>query len=65
MLDSNRYFTHPFYLSLILISKNDCVMGILVLDVGREHVLLPRHVVCASVINDLAWAPGCINLQDI
>jgi hypothetical protein len=38
-------------------------LGILVLDVGGEHCLLPRHVVCASAVNDPACAAGCINLQ--
>jgi hypothetical protein len=54
MLDSNRYFTYPLYLALVSISKDDRVMGILILDVGGEHVLLPHHVVCASAINDPA-----------
>jgi hypothetical protein len=49
--------------TLIPISKYDCIMGILVLDVGGEHLLLPRHVVCASTIDNPAGAPGCINLQ--
>jgi hypothetical protein len=53
MLDSNRYFTYPLYLTLILMSKDHRVMRILVLDVGSEQVL-PRHVVCASAINDPA-----------
>jgi hypothetical protein len=30
---------------LVPISKDDHVIGILILDVGGEHVLLPRHVV--------------------
>jgi hypothetical protein len=54
MLGSDGYFTQTFDLALIPISKYDCVVGILVLDVGDEHLLLPRHVVCA---------PRCINLQ--
>jgi hypothetical protein len=54
MLDSKRDFTYPLYLALIPISKDGRVMRILVLDVGGEHVLLPRHMVCASVINDPA-----------
>ena len=41
-----------FYLALIPISKGNYVMGILILNVGDEHLLLPYHVVCASVIND-------------
>jgi hypothetical protein len=63
MLGSDDYFTQTLDLSLVPISKDDSVLGILVLDVGGEHFLLPRHVVCASAINDLACAPGCINLQ--
>jgi hypothetical protein len=57
MLGSDGYFTQTFDLALIPISKDDCVMGILVLDVGGEHLLLPRHVVCASAINNPACAP--------
>ena len=34
--------------------KDDRVLGILVLDVGGEHLLLPRHVVCASAVNNPA-----------
>jgi hypothetical protein len=49
MLVSNRYFTYPLYLALILISKDNSVIGIL--DIGGKH-LLPCHVVCASAIND-------------
>jgi hypothetical protein len=63
MLDSDGYFTQTLDLALIPISKYDSVLGILVLDVGGEHFLLPRHVVCASAINDPACATGCINLQ--
>jgi hypothetical protein len=48
---------------LIPISKYDRVVGILVLDVGGEHLLLPCHVVCASNVNNLACALGCIHLQ--
>jgi hypothetical protein len=48
---------------MIPISKDVHVLGIVVLDVGSEHFLLPRHVVCASAINNSACAPGCINLQ--
>jgi hypothetical protein len=62
MLGSNRYFTHSLYLALVPISKDDRVMGILILDVGGEHVLFPRHMFCASAINDPALAPRCINL---
>jgi hypothetical protein len=27
-------------------------MGILILDIGGEHLLLPRHVVCASAVDN-------------
>jgi hypothetical protein len=63
MLGSDGYFTQTFDLALVHISKYDYVLGILVLDVGGEHSLLPRHVVCASTINNPACAIGCINLQ--
>jgi hypothetical protein len=64
MLGSNVYFTQTFDFALIPISKYDRVVGIHVLDVGGEHSLLLYHVVCASAVNNLACAPGCINLQD-
>jgi hypothetical protein len=38
---------------------------IIILDVENEHLLLLRHVVCASAINNPAQAPGCINLEGI
>jgi hypothetical protein len=41
MLGSDGYFTQTFDFALILISKYYRVMGILVLDVGGEHLLLP------------------------
>jgi hypothetical protein len=63
MLGSDGYFTQTFDLALVPISKYDHVLGIFVLDVGGEHSLLPRHVVCASAINNPACALGCINLQ--
>jgi hypothetical protein len=63
MLGSDGYFTQTLDLALVPISKDDSVLGILVPDVGGEHFLLPRHVVCASAINDTACASGCINLQ--
>jgi hypothetical protein len=54
MLGSDDYFFQTLDLALVLISKDDSVLGILVLDVGGEHFLLPDRVVCASDINDLA-----------
>jgi hypothetical protein len=43
-----------FDLALVPISKDNCVMGVLVLDVGGEHLLIPRHVVCASAVDNPA-----------
>jgi hypothetical protein len=63
MLGSDGYFTQTLYLALVPISKDDSVLGILVLDIGGEHFILPRHVVCAFAINNPACALGCINLQ--
>jgi hypothetical protein len=40
--------------ALVPICKDDRILGILVLDVGGEHLLLPRHVVCASVVDNPA-----------
>ena len=57
MLGSDGYFTQTFNLAMVLISKDDRVLGILVLDVGGEQFLLPRHVVCASAVNNLTCAP--------
>jgi hypothetical protein len=48
---------------MIPISKDNCVLGILVLDIGGEHLLLSYHMVCASAINNPTCALGCINLQ--
>jgi hypothetical protein len=63
MLGSDGYFTQTFDLALVPISKDNRIMGILVLDVGSERLLLPRHVVCASAINNPTSAPRCINPQ--
>jgi hypothetical protein len=63
MLGSDGYFAQTLDLALVLISKDDSVLGILVLDIGGEHFLLPRHVVSAFAINDPTSTPGCINLQ--
>ena len=54
MLAGDSYLAQAFDLALIPISKDDRILGILVLDVGGEHLLLPRHVVCASAIDYLA-----------
>jgi hypothetical protein len=52
MLGSNLYFTHPLYLALVPISKYDCVMRIFILDIRTEHLLPPRHMVRAFVIDN-------------
>jgi hypothetical protein len=54
MLSCDGYLALAFDLALLPISKDDSVLGIPVLDVGGEHFLLPRHVVCASAINNPA-----------
>jgi hypothetical protein len=41
MLDSDGYFIQTFNLAMIIISKDDRVFEILVLDIGGEHFLLP------------------------
>jgi hypothetical protein len=64
VLVSDGYLAQAFDLALVSISKDDRILGILVLDVGGEH-LLPHHVVCASAVDYSARAPGCINLQGI
>jgi hypothetical protein len=46
---------------MIPISKDNRILGVLVIDIGGEH-LLPRHVVCASTVNYPTYALGCINL---
>jgi hypothetical protein len=63
MISSDGYFTQPFDLAMIPISKDNRILGSLFFDVGSEHLLLPRHVVCASVVNNPTCAPRCINLQ--
>jgi hypothetical protein len=54
VLVGDSYLAQAFDLALIPISKDDRILGILVLDVGGEHLLLPRHVVCASAIDNPA-----------
>jgi hypothetical protein len=63
VLACDGYLFQTFDLALVPISKNNRILGILVLDVGGEHLLLPRHVVYASAIDYPARTPGCINLQ--
>jgi hypothetical protein len=54
MLECNGYLSQSFNLALVPISKDDQILGILVLDVGGEHLLLPRHVVYASAVDNPA-----------
>ena len=54
MLVGDGYFASAFDLALVPISKDDRILGILVLDVGGEHLLLPHHVVCASAVDNPA-----------
>jgi hypothetical protein len=54
VLVGDGYLAQAFDLDLVPISKDDRILGILVLDVGREHLLLPRHVVCASAVDNPA-----------
>jgi hypothetical protein len=49
VLVSNGNLAQAFDLALVPISKDDRMLGVLVLDVGGEHLLLPRHVVCAPL----------------
>jgi hypothetical protein len=63
MLGCNDYLSQSFNLALVPISKDNRILGIIVLDVGGEHLLLPHHVVYASTVDYPARAPGCINLQ--
>jgi hypothetical protein len=64
VLVSDGNLAQAFDLALVPISK-DGILGVLVLDVGGEHLLLPYHVVCASAVDYPARAPRCINLQGI
>ena len=52
MCDGN--LAQAFDLALVPISKNNRILGILVLDVGGEQLLLPRHVVCAPAVDNPA-----------
>jgi hypothetical protein len=54
MLGCDGYLAQAFNLDLVPISKDNGIMGIPVLDVGGERFLLPRHVVCASVVDNPA-----------
>jgi hypothetical protein len=64
VLGGNCNITQTLYPALIPIFEYDFMLGILVLDIGRVHMLLPCHVVCASAVNYPARDLGCINLQN-
>jgi hypothetical protein len=64
MLGCYCNLTQPLYHALIPVSKYECVLGILVLGVGRKHLLLPYHVVYSSTVDNPAYALRCINLQN-
>ena len=52
MLVGDGYLAQAFDLALVPIPKDDRILGILVLDIGGEHFLHPRHVVCASTVDN-------------
>jgi hypothetical protein len=54
VLVSDGYLAQAFDLVLVPISKDDRILGILVLDVGGEHLLLSHHVVRASAVDNPA-----------
>jgi hypothetical protein len=54
VLVGDGYLAQAFDLALVPISKDDRILGILVLNVGGEHLLLPCHVVCASAVDNPA-----------
>jgi hypothetical protein len=54
VLVSDGYLAQAFHLALVPIFKDDRILGILVLDVGGEHLLLPSHVVRASAVDNPA-----------
>jgi hypothetical protein len=54
MLGCDGYLSQSFNLALVPISKDDRILGVLVLDVGGEHFLLPRHVVRAFAVDNPA-----------
>jgi hypothetical protein len=54
VLVCDGYLSQSFNLALVPISKDNSILGILVLDIGGEHFLLPRHVVCASAVDNPA-----------
>jgi hypothetical protein len=53
MLGCDGYLSQSFDFALVPISKDDRILGILVFDVGGE-LLLSRHVVCASAVDNPA-----------
>jgi hypothetical protein len=54
VLVGDGYLAQAFDLALVPISEDDRILGILVLDLGGEHLLLPCHVVCESAVDNPA-----------
>jgi hypothetical protein len=54
VLICDGYLAQVFDLALVPISKDNHILGILVFDIGGEHFLLPRHVVCAPAVDNPA-----------
>jgi hypothetical protein len=54
MLGGDGYLSQSFDLALVPISKDDRILGILVFDVGGEHLLLPSYVVHAIAVDNPA-----------
>jgi hypothetical protein len=54
VLVGDGYLSQTLDLALIPIAKDNLILGILVLDVGGEHLHLPRYVVCASAVDNPA-----------
>jgi hypothetical protein len=52
VLGCDGYLSQSFDLALVPISKYDRILGILVFDIGGEHLLLPHHVVSASAVDN-------------
>jgi hypothetical protein len=54
VLVGDGYLAQAFDLALVSMFKDNRILGILVLDIGGEPLLLPRHVVCASAVDNPA-----------
>jgi hypothetical protein len=54
VLRCDGYLSQSLDLALVPISKDDRILGILVLDIGGEHFFLPCLVVRASAVDNPA-----------